>query len=99
MGALHTRYAPAPGVSFKAVDDAMMLVNIKDGQCYELNRTGREIWNAIAEGHPPADAIDAIDAPGVDRSQVEADVEALVQELVRSSLLVEANDAPPGNRR
>ncbi len=35
---------------FRPVDDGGILVDMRSGACFELNRTGVEIWNLLVAG-------------------------------------------------
>jgi hypothetical protein len=75
-------------VSVRELSDGGVVVNMRSGDCYELNRVGFRVWNAL-DGHQDVAQVSAALAGlyGVDPNQVRADVEALIQSLLRAGLL------------
>jgi len=80
-------FEPAADVITKDVDNVMMVVNAHDGNCYELNETGRLVWKALANGEAAGSTVGALAAGGVAEDRVRADVAGLVGELVKAKLL------------
>jgi hypothetical protein len=81
---LHRR----PEVSARELSDGGVLVNMRSGECFELNRVGYQIWNAI-DGRRGIDQICdslALVYP-VGRSQLTSDLRSLIEGLLRAGLL------------
>jgi hypothetical protein len=82
---LKVRLVPSPDVVGRRVDDELVLVQLRSNQVYSVNRTGARLWELIAEGCSPADALERMlqefDVPGPElRSEVAGFVELLVRE-------------------
>ena len=75
-------------VSSRPLTDGAVLVNLRSGECFELNHVGFQIWNAL-DGDCDLERICdklALIYP-IDREQLAADVRALVAALLRAGLL------------
>ena len=68
------------------------LLHVGSGRYYGLNRSGLIVWNALAHGHDP---IDAVRQEWPDRAvdQLQADAESLIDRLLGVGLLID--DAGP----
>ncbi len=84
---LEQLFQPADGVTAKPVDDVVMIVNARDGNCFELNQPGALVWKALERGEPAAQALGAIARGSVSEVQVRHDVETLIAELLKAKLL------------
>ena len=88
------RLVPCRDVAVRAVDDGAVLVNMRSGACFELNRMGFQIWELLAKGASPSSICEAL----VGRYEVAdevlvADVRALLDTLVQRKLI---ESAPTG---
>jgi hypothetical protein len=80
-----------PMVVAQAMPEGAVLVNTESGNCFELNRTGAEIWEFMARNEDPATIADAmIDRYGLERSEFSADLERLMSDLARHGILIVA---------
>jgi Coenzyme PQQ synthesis protein D (PqqD) len=63
-------------------------LDLRDSRYLAVNKTGRELWDALADGATHEELVDRlVDAFGVERSRAAADVEAFVGELDSRGLL------------
>lgn len=44
------RFVPAPAVRSRELDDELVLLDLDAGTYYSLNRSGAEVWAALARG-------------------------------------------------
>lgn len=74
--------------------DAAVLVDLATNQIFELNRTGYRIWELL-EHTPDRRAIaDVLEREfNVQRTQLESEVDELLQELRRENLITEGDDS------
>lgn len=79
---------PSSDVVARRLDDELVLVNLKTSRIYTLNRTGARLWELLAEGND-RDAIEAelLHEFDVPRSQLEAEIDELLVDLGRASLI------------
>lgn len=85
---------PAPDVeTVTLTEGGAMLVDLKSGHCWQLNRVGAEAWSLFQGGGSSlSDVTDVLASRyAVSRSVVEADVQKVIQELTGQGLLVAAN--------
>jgi hypothetical protein len=88
----HVVFLPRPEVAAREIDDGAVLVDMKSGGCFELNRIGFEIWKLLAEKRSLATICDSLSARyPVEREVLASDVESLIESLVRAGLV--AKDA------
>ena len=74
--------------------DAAVLVDLTTNQIFELNRTGYRIWELLEERLDRAAITDVLQREfKVDRSQLELEVDELLNELRRENLLAEDDDS------
>jgi hypothetical protein len=82
---------PNPTVVTQLTPEGAVLVEMNSGDCYELNRTGAEIWSRINDGEPlPAIVASVAKRHAVPESTVDADARTLLAELVRRGLVTTA---------
>jgi hypothetical protein len=75
------------------VDAGALLVDMRSGVCFELNRTGVEVWNLLAKGATIRSLCAALAARyDVREDVINGDVTAIVEALVRQKLV---HVAPP----
>lgn len=82
------RFALDPAVTAKILGDQLILVQLRTGATFRLNRTGQLIWDLACAGHSHADIVQRLAAafPGVP-DRLPEDADQLLQELVRHQLL------------
>lgn len=85
---LSDSYAAAPKVQHRALEGGTVLLDLASGRYFELNATGRRIWELFDGGSSLARVLDRLvvefDAP---REELADDLVALVAELDREGLL------------
>jgi hypothetical protein len=86
---------PAAGVAARALEDRGVLVNMKTGRCFELNRIGYEIW-LLFEGGLAASVVceQLARRYKVAIEVITRDVLAFAQTLGREALLEITPSAP-----
>ena len=74
--------------------DAAVLVDLTTNQIFELNRTGYRIWELLEERLDRAAITEVLQREfKVERSQLELEVDELLNELRRENLLAEDDDS------
>ena len=74
--------------------DAAVLVDLTTNQIFELNRTGYRIWELLDERLDRAAITEVLQREfTVERSQLELEVDELLNELRRENLLAEEDDS------
>jgi Coenzyme PQQ synthesis protein D (PqqD) len=70
------------------VDDEVVLLSMRAGSYFGLNRVGSEIWNMLAEPRPVGHILDALSQlHDVDRDTMTGDVMTFLQTLIDRRLL------------
>lgn len=93
MGASARELRPAPDVLARAQGETTMLVDLASGECFELNRTGALVWEALARGESRGAIAQALaERYHLDEARAAADVTALLAELEQRKLV----RPPPG---
>jgi Coenzyme PQQ synthesis protein D (PqqD) len=79
---------PSRDVISRRVGDEIVLVDLQSDEMYSLNSTGARAWELLSEGHD-AEAIDETlsDEYGIDREEVQRELERLLDELQRRRLV------------
>jgi len=85
-------FSPSPEIIATPLsDDELVLLHLTTHNYYSLNETGQFIWKQLVAGQPPEAVVDAIlDRWEADRSDVEAYVANLIDDLQSESLLIPA---------
>jgi hypothetical protein len=79
---------PSPTVVRQATETGAVLMDANTGDCFELNRIGADVWDGLARGDALADVIASMETRyAVARETLEADVRALLADLLRHGLL------------
>lgn len=82
---------PAANAVFRPLDDGGVILDVETGAYFEVNRSGRLLWETIGAGSTRAALIAALEGeyalPG---DMAAADVDEFVSELARRSLLEDA---------
>jgi hypothetical protein len=81
-------FFPRPEVAVREIEDGAVLVNMKSGGCFELNRIGSEIWKLLQEKKSLAGICDSLSARySIAREVLATDVESLFESLVHAGLV------------
>ena len=81
-------YCVPEHIHFREVHDELVLLDAHNDAFFALNPTGAVVWSVLASGGPPEAAADALVAwYAVTPETAEADVAAVVAELVGRGLL------------
>ena len=73
---------------FRALETGGVLLNVESGDYYELNATGRFLWEQIQTGSDVNALTAALaDEFGIDRASAEADVETFLGDLRKRHLV------------
>jgi hypothetical protein len=86
--AQNVRVVPRRDVAKQSLGDGAVLVDLRSGTCFELNRTGAEVWDLLAGGA----TIDIICATlagryGVPDETIAGDVRSVVEALKQQELV------------
>ena len=78
----------SPDVVAREVGGETMLLDLSSGTYFGLDEVGGRVWQALEDGNSLAEACDRIEADfDVSRDQLEADVLALVGDLLEKGLV------------
>ena len=73
---------------FRALETGGVILNVESGDYYELNTTGRFLWEQVQSGSDPdALAVALADQYGIDQASAEADVETFLGDLRKRHLV------------
>ena len=79
---------PNPNVIFRRLDDQIVLFHLESDRFYELNSTAARFWELLNEGNDEADIREQMLTEFVvDRTQLSAEAEALVESLRQEDLI------------
>lgn len=79
---------PNPSVVSQQTSDGAVLLEMTTGECFELNRVGAEIWEAIARGGVLEDVIVTLEKRyHLPMSMIDADARILINDLLAKGLL------------
>lgn len=84
---------PDPHVVFCEVEQGAVLLSTAEEVYYGLNSVGARVWKLLPPQHRNLDelcSVLALEYPDVDAEELRADVAALLDDLVRSRLVVPA---------
>jgi len=91
---LSGRLSVPPDVSWRDAPVEIILFDARSGAYHVLNDAAADVWRLLAEGAPVQAAIAALSERfDADPAEIEADVTALVRDLVERELL-RAESAP-----
>ena len=73
---------------FRALETGGVILNVESGEYYEINATGRFLWEQIQSGSAlEALAVALADRYGIDHASAQADVGAFMDDLRKRQLL------------
>jgi len=87
----------APDVTHESFDTEVLVINLRNGSYYSLRESAVPMWHLLAQGLEVTEIATRIaQATSASPDQVLADVQTLVTDLTKQSLLVErpASEAP-----
>jgi hypothetical protein len=85
------RFSVPSHVLSRSVGDDTVLLDLHQDEYFSLGHVGTKVWAMIVDGTPLGSIVDQIgEQYGVERERVDADVRALVDDLVITGLLAEA---------
>lgn len=102
MENLHQRLRPrGEEVAAKVIDGEAIIINLANGIYYSMDKVGGLIWDLVQAGHSLEEVIMAVtDRYDVSREKVEANIQELVEELLRENLVALSEDgAGPAETR
>ena len=87
----------APDAETVALEDGgSMIVDLKSGHCWRLNRVGTEVWTCFQKGDSPSKIVEALlSRYDIGRATIEADVDKVVRDLTGHGLLMPVVPAGP----
>ena len=86
---------PHPDVVWRRVDEEAVLVNLKTNRIYSLNPTGARLWELISAGNDREAAEAAlIEEFDVEEGELRNEVAAVLDELAKEGLILEAARGP-----
>jgi hypothetical protein len=78
----------SPDLKMQPVDGGALLVDLRSGVCFELNRTGVEVWNLLGGGASIRSLCETLAARyDVPDETIAADVTSIVEALKRQELV------------
>jgi len=88
-----TRYMQSPDVLSQESEDSSVLVNLDAATYHRLNRTARDVWNALNTPRTVSEVSEALreiysDLPPA----LDAEVDTLIEDMITHGLVVEALD-------
>jgi hypothetical protein len=84
------RLTSGNGVEARVIEDGAVLVDLKSGKCFEVNRMGFEIWKLLVDGSTAAAVCEQLAARyDVDRQSLIGDIDRLLDRLLTEGLVVE----------
>lgn len=81
-------YEPAEGLVWRPLDDGLVLLDSVRGLYFELNASGRAMFEGLCEGQSRSQILDALGEQfEASREQLAGDLDALCQQLLTQGLL------------
>ncbi len=87
------RLTPGNDVIVHQEEGDAFLLHVGSGQYYGLNRSGLIVWNAIASGADPVEALTQT-WPNRPSELLQADADALISQLLHAGLIGEDAEGP-----
>jgi hypothetical protein len=89
------RYSVNPKIVNETIDGEVIMLNLDRGRYYSLTRSGAEAWDALRNLATPAEIVDHLHGRyAADRSEIEAAVRRLVDDLCQEELIAPLADRP-----
>jgi hypothetical protein len=77
-------------LDWREVEGELVALDLRESRYLAINRTGRVLWSALAEGATRDELIERlVGAFGIERARAAADVDAFTTELESRGLLVQ----------
>lgn len=84
-----TTFRAGPNVVSRRIGEETVLVQLERNEVFALNVTGARLWELLSSGSSRAETIDTMLAEfEVTRSELESEVDSLVDELVVKGLVL-----------
>lgn len=81
-------FTPSDDLSWRDVNDEMVVLNLKSGEYYTFNDVGRVAWLALADGKSVDEIVDAIvEEYDVQRDAAASDVRHFIDGLVQNRVV------------
>ena len=91
------RVATAPGVVFRAIGDACVLLNVKTGTYLGADAVGTRMWVLLTSSESIQAAYDRLfEEFDVEAADLRRDVEEFIQKLLEHGLILPFADNVPG---
>ena len=82
------RYKPNPDINVRVLDGEAVLLNIRTGAYFSLNKVGTHIWQLYNDGQTLAGTVGGVcQRFAVDPQRAETDVRNLTEKLLERGLL------------
>ena len=86
---LHRSLAPSQDAVESAVGDETIILHLKNGTYFGLDRTGTRIWALLKDGLQPLEICQRLSRDcGADRATVESDVREFLADLQANDIVV-----------
>lgn len=80
--------SPEPSAVFHRLEDGGVILNVESGAYFQVNNSGRVIWETLEGGAERDDLIEAVIANfEIDREQAVADTDTFLRQLDERSLI------------
>jgi len=87
---LHKRFEPPRDVQSRRFHDETVVLDLVRGEYFSLDEVGSKVWDSLVAGSSVPEVVAALEKEfDADAERIEADVVALVDDLVARRLLVE----------
>lgn len=85
-------YTLSEDVTWRDVDEEMIVLHLPTGKYYTFNNTGHLVWKELADGRDTAAITSEImDKYDVDEETASSDLDTFIQGLKEHNLIVEKN--------
>ena len=76
-------------ISFESIDNIIYVLNIDDGEYYELSETASVVWKEIFKGSEMSKIKEELKALFVYDKKMDSDMENLISELINLGLVID----------
>jgi len=81
---------PAPDIEWQVFEEESLLINVRSGVFFRLNRVGTFIWRLLSEGATPAAILEELLSHfAVERPEAAADLDRFIASLLDEGLLIQ----------